>query len=292
MSVTAKSIREDIARAKSYIARKDYLRTLEFLARAVKGVAASQVFGREKFEVQALLEEVFRDFNELSMIQRLFPKGLNYQRGKEAALYKTLIRLAAKLKAAMEKAKIAKQRERFAELDNMLLEAQKHLENQEHLEARKLFRKASDSYSDIPGINSDIGTRLMMGGLFQEAAEYLKRAIEQNGSDNRAHSSLIMCYEGLGEAGKAIDAVKDAMRRLGINESLEIKLAKLHLSRREWGEAHKYASSVTQKNPLNVEAEKIVKKTEPKIYGRSGGAPKAGGGSGGSGGGKAIKLDI
>lgn len=286
MSATAKHIREDIARAKSYIARNDYLRTLESLARAVKGVAASKVFGREKFEVQALLEEVFRDFNEMSMIRRLFPKGLNYQRGKEVQLFRTLNRLAAKLKEAMEKARLAKQREHFAKLDDMLLQAQKYMEDQDYLEARKLFRKASDAFTDVPGLNSDIGTRLMMGGLFQEAAEYLKRAIEQNGSDGRAYSSLIMCYEGLGEAGKAIDTVKDAMRRLGVNESLEIRLAKLHLGRREWGEAYKYAASVMDKNPLNLEAEKIVKKTEPKIYGSAGSKSKGGGG------GKSIKLDI
>lgn len=290
MSATAKTIREDIARAKAYIGRNDYLRSLDALARAVKGVAASQVFGREKFEVQALLEEAFRDLNGMAVVKKLFPKGLNYQRGKEAQLYKTLTRLAARLKDAMEKARIAKQREHLWKLDEMLLEAQKHMENENSLEARKLFRAASDTFTEIEGLNSDIGTRLMMGGLLQEAVEYLKRALEQNPSDNRAYGSLIMCYEGLGETAKAIETVKEAMRRLGVNESLEMRLAKLHLSRREWGEANKYAAAVVQKNPLNLEAEKIIKKTEPKIYGAGG--KTSPGKSSGSGSGKAIKLDI
>lgn len=285
MSVNAKTIREDIARARAYASKNNYLKTLAALARALHGLTGSQVFGREKFEVQALLEEAIKDLNGMKMIQKLFPSGLKYVRGKEKQFLITLQRLYDKLKEAMEKSKVARQRKRLNVLDDNLIKAQELLKKGEHLEARKIFRKASEYYTDIEGLNSDIGSRLLLGGLPSEAVEYFKKALEQYASDQRAHSGLISCFEAMGELDKAAEAVKDAMRRLGGTESLMLKLAKISLSRRDWGEAHRQASAALERNPLNTEAEKIVKKVEPKIFSateRKGGAKKGG----------AIKLDF
>ncbi|KAB1438815.1 tetratricopeptide repeat protein [Pseudodesulfovibrio senegalensis] len=284
MSVNGKTIREDIARARAYAAKNDYLKTLASLARAVNGVTGSKVFGREKFEVQALLEEAIKDLNGMTMIRKLFPNGLSYVRGKEKLFYQTLRRLHDKLKEAIEKSKVARQRKRLGVLDDNLLKAQELISKGDPLEARKIFRKASEYYSDIEGIDSDIGNRLLMGGLPGEAVEYFKRGLERNGSDQRAHGGLIAAFEAQGELDKAADAVKDAMRRLGGTESLMLKLAKISLSRRDWAEAHRQAQGVLERNPLNADAKKILKRVEPKIFNAAGKVSKGKGG--------AIKLDF
>lgn len=284
MSVSAKTIREDIARARAYAAKDNYLKALAALARALQGLNGSQVFGREKFEVQALLEEAFRDLNGMKMIEKLFPKGIKYQRGKEKAAYVTLKRLHDKLEEAMEKSKLARQRKRLAVLDDNLLKAQELIKKGDPLEGRKLFRKASEYYTDIEGLDSDIGTRLLMGGLPGEAVEYFKRALDKYASDQRAHNGIIMAYEALGEMEKAAEAIKDAMRRLGGSESLQLKLAKISVERRDWSEAYNNAKSVMERNPLNTEAEKIIKQVEPRIFGSAGRKPGKKGGP--------IKLDF
>lgn len=284
MSVNAKTIREDIARARAYAAKNDYLKTLATLARAVNGVAGSKVFGREKFEVQALLEEAIKDLNGMAMISKLFPNGLTYVRGKEKVFFQTLRRLHDKLKEAIEKSKVARQRKRLGVLDDNLIKAQELIRKGDPLEARKIFRKASEYYSDIDGLDSDIGSRLLVGGLPGEAVEYFKRGLERNGSDQRAHSGLISAFEAQGELDKAADAVKDAMRRLGGTENLMLKLAKISFERRDWSEAHRQASGVLERNPLNAEAQKIVKRVEPKIFNATGKMAKGKGGS--------IKLDF
>lgn len=272
---TAKDIREDIARSRAYANKSDYLRTLECLANAIKGILISQVFGAEKFEIYAHLDEALRDLNKMKMIKRLFPKGLAYKKGKEKAFYQTLMRLHKKLGMAMEKAKLTKTRKRLAVLDDNMIKAATLVKAGDQLEARKLFRKISEYFQDIEGIDSDIGNRLTTFGMFPEAVEYLSKALEVQATDVRAHNALIMCYEGMNETEKAMEAIKDAMRRIGTSENLYLRLAKLHLIKREWGEVYNNAKAALDRNPLNPDAKKLVKQAEPRVF-SGGDAPKNG----------------
>ncbi len=273
-NVSAKSIREDIARAKSYAKKSDYLKTLQFLARAIRGLATSQVFGADKFEIHSHLDEAMRDLNKMAMIKRLFPKGLKYQKGKEKAFYTTLMRLHKKLGEAMEKARLTKQRKRLAVLDDNMIKAAALIKADNKLEARKLYRKISEYFQDIEGIDSDIGNRLTQFGMFPEAVEYLSGVLKKTPADIRANNAIILCFEGMNETDKAIDAIKNTMRWVGASENLYVRMAKLYLEKREWGEVFNYAKAAHDRNPLNGDALKLMKKAEPKIFtGTKGAAP-------------------
>lgn len=267
MSVTAKEIREHIARARAAGQKGDLLRCLKCLRNASAGLVDNKVFGREKFEIESLLVEALRDLNRMRTMQRVLPQGVHYVRGKEARLHSKLAHLYAKLKEAIDRARLEKMRQRMLTLDETLLAAQEQLKNKDYLEARKLFRRAADHFPDQPGLLSDIGTRMLMGGLVQEAVEYLRRGLEQNARDERGHSSLIMCYEVLGMAEKVEEAIKNAIRQLGPREDLYLRLGKVALQRRNWSTALNVAEAVLKKNPLNVEARKIRAKARPKVYG-------------------------
>lgn len=272
MTIEAKNIREDIARSRAAAQKNDLLRTLEFLRDAVRGTISAKVFGRERFEIEALLVEALKDLNQLKTMKKVMPKGLSYRKGKERQLYTTLKRLHEKLKQAIEAARIQKLRQRMALLDTMLGQAGRHLKAKDEMEARKLFRKAADTFTDVPGLLSDIGTRMAMGGLAAEAVEYLNRALEQNNRDNRAHQSLIMCYEGLGDLPKAEAAVTNAIKFLGASEPLYLKLGTLAMAQSKWDLAMDSAERILKNNPLSGPAQKIANKVRPKVY-RSGGAP-------------------
>lgn len=282
MSIEAKNIREDIARSKAAAHKSDLLRTLEFLRDAVHGLISVHVFGRERFEIEALLVEALKDLNQLKTMKKVMPKGLTYRKGKEKQLYVTLKRLHAKLEQAMKAANIRRQRQRMGALDKYLAEARDQLKSKEEMEARKLYRKAAEEFADIPGLLSDIGTRMAMGGLVAEAVEYLVRAIEINSRDVRAHQSLIMCHEGLGELAKAEDAVNNAIKYLGPSESLFLKLAAIAMARSKWDVAMDAAERVLKNNPLSSEAKKVAAKCSPKVYrrGPAGAGASSGGGAG------------
>lgn len=263
---TAKEIREDIARSRAYAKKNDYLKTLSCLASAIKGLVTSQVFGAEKYEIQSHLVEALRDLNKMKMIKKLFPAGLKYQKGKEKAFYLTLEKLHKKLGQAMEKARLDKMRKRLAVLDGNLIKASQLIKAGSPIEARKLYAKISEYFADIDGIDSDIGNRMVTLGLFQESVPYLKKALEKQNNDARAHNALILAYEGMHETEQGIAAIKDAMRWLGPSENLYLRMAKLSLEKSDWGEVFNNAKAALDRNPLNTEAAKLMKRAEPKIF--------------------------
>ncbi len=275
MQTSPKSIKEDIARAKGHTQRGDYLRTLGALCKALERMLQSQIFGRDKFEIGILMDEAVNDLMGMKAMKRIFSTPLKYEKGKEKKLYLTLKKLRTKIEEAVEKARIEKTRSRLARLDELILKAQGLLEAKESLEARKLFRQVSDEHPDVPGINTDIGRRLVMAGLLQEAVEYLKKAIEITPGDVRSYDLLAMCHEGLAEPAKAREVIWDAIRRFGKKEGLYLRLAKLCLAAQDWSAALDAANVVLSINPLNRDAARIVKKAEPKVYRQAKAAPKS-----------------
>jgi tetratricopeptide (TPR) repeat protein len=184
------------------------------------------------------------------------------------------MRLHKKLGEAMEKARVAKLRKRLGVLDDNLIKAARLINAGQPLEARKLYSKIAEYFQDIEGIHSDIGNRMATFGLFAEAVPYLNKALETQNNDARAHNALILCYEGMHEPDKAMAAIKDAMRWLGPSENLYLRLARLHLQKREWGEVFNNAKAAHDRNPLNTEAAKLMKQAEPKIFTSAKGAAK------------------
>lgn len=267
MSASSKTVKEFIARAKSYIQRNDYLRTLKALCQALELLQGSQIFGRERFEVNVLLDEALRDLSGMKQIKRVFPQGIHYEKGQEKALWRTLTRMHDKLEAAIEKVRVEKIRAQKLELDEMLMKAQDFLSKKEPLEARKLFRKASELYPEEKNLPVDIGNRLMMAGLFVEALEYFKRGMEVDSSDPRPYQFSILCHEATGELDKAEEVVKETLRRFGGNESIYLRMAKLALQKRQWSEAYDVVAQALQLNPTNQEGLKILKQVGPRIFG-------------------------
>ncbi|MBN2140280.1 MAG: tetratricopeptide repeat protein [Desulfovibrionaceae bacterium] len=266
MEATGKSIKEHIARAKASIQRKDYLKALKSLCTALELLVQSNVFGREKFEIGILLSEVLRDLMGVPAISRLFSKPLAYEKGKEKALYRTLRRLHDKMKQAIEDALLQRKRNEYGQLDEMIIAGQEYLAKKEPLEARKLFRKAAEQFPDVPGLLSDLGGRLTRAGLFQEALEYLKRALEADVLDSRAYSYMVMCYEGLGDMPKAEEVIRSVLKRFGANEVLSLRLAKIALDRRNWSEAYEQAEAVLASSPMNTEARRILRAAKAKVF--------------------------
>ncbi len=267
MSASAKTVKEFIARAKSYIQRNDYLRTLKALCQALELLHGSQIFGRERFEVNVLLDEALRDLSGMKQIKRVFPQGIQYQKGQEKTLWRTLKRMHDKLEAAIEKVRMEKLRAQKMELDEMLIKAQEFLVKKEPLEARKLFRKASELFPDEKNLPVDIGNRLMMAGLFVEALEYFKRGQEVDAADPRPYQFSVLCYEATGELDKAEEVLRDALRRFGGNESLFLRMGRLAAQKRSWSEAYDSLAQVLQLNPTNQEALKLLKQVGPRIFG-------------------------
>ncbi len=263
-----KTIKENIARAKAYGQRKDYLRCLHALGLSLDDMAQSQVFGREKFEIGILVDEVIRQLLSMEELKRVLPRTLKYTKGQEKKLAAMLMRIHNTIKDALDKAAVEKIRKQKNQIDKFVLTGQKFLDDKDVKEAKKYFRKITEAFPEERGLLQDVGARLVKSGFPAEGVEYLERAITQTPSDSRPYISLLMAWELLAEHDKALEIIKEISRRFGANESVYVRQSKLFLAKRMYTEAYDAAAAVLKINPLNREAKKISDKLGPKVFGR------------------------
>jgi len=291
MDTSPKTVREHIARSKFFIQRKDILKGLKSLALALESLASGQIFGRERIEIDILMEEAVRLLLEQDAIKAAFPNGLAHRKGKERELASTIRNAALALETFMDKARVEGRRQRLLELDELILNGQAELDQKHPLEARKFFRRAAELCGDEPGLYADIGNRFMLAGLLAEAVEYLQKSIEAAPADMRAYGTLAQCHDALGEGEKAEEVLKAALRRFGPMEALNLRLAKGALERREWAEALANAQAVLKLNPQNQEGLRLAAAASERVYGNAQGyqreeQPKP------SGPAREIKIDL
>lgn len=276
MDASPKSVREHIARAKFCTQRGDLLKAMRALAHAMELLATGKVVGRERIEIGVFLDEAVRLLADLDMMKRLLPGGLKYAKGKEREVAAQLNRMAGALEEAMRKRRVEERRKRLGELDELILGAQEELRNKAPLEARRLFRKALESFPDEPGLPVDIGTRLFMAGLVSESMEYFQKGMELNPNDPRSYNYLSQCHEALGDADKAEEMIRSILRRFGPNEGLYVRLGKAALARRNWDEALNCAQGALALNPGNQEAHRIGGEASTRVFGDPKGYLKTG----------------
>ncbi len=276
MDASPKAVREQIARSKFHLQRKDVLRSLRMLAQALEMLAGAQIFGRERIEIGILLEEALRLILEQESIKRVLPGGLPYKKGQERELAASLTRMADALETVLEKARLEERRRALAELDNLVLAGQAELDKKQPLDARKHFRKAMELYGEEPGLCVDLGNRLMLAGLAAEAMDYFQKSIELAPNDGRAYAFLAQCLDSLGEGPKAEEVVKAAMRRFGPTEAQYVRLAKGALERKAWDEALVNAQAALGLNPASRDAKRHAEAASAHIYGDAQGYLKAG----------------
>ena len=267
MDTSPKNVREHIARSKFFLQRKELLKSLRSLSLALELLASGQTVGRERIEIDILMEEAVRMIMEQEGLSAAFPAGMAYKKGKELELSSTINRVANALEAVLGKAKKEERRKQLAELDELLLSGQKELDQSQPAEARKLFRRAAELCGDEPGLLADIGSRLMLAGIFGEAVEYLQKNIELAPADVRAYTPLTQCYDSLGESEKADDIARAALRRFGPSEPLMLRLAKGALERRKWADALANAQALLKINPTNQEGLRVAAAASQHIYG-------------------------
>lgn len=267
MEASPKNVREQIARSKFYLQRKDVLRSLRVLAQGLDLLVGSQIFGRERIEISILMEEAVRLLGEHEAIKRAVPGGLSYKKGQERELAASLTRMADALETILGKAQVEERRRRMAELDGLVLAGQAELDKKQPLEARKFFRRAMESFGEETGLLVDLGNRLMLAGLVSEAMEYFQRSIEAAPTDARAFHFLAQCHEALGEGLKAEEIIKATLRRFGPNEDLLVRLAKAALARRAWSEALVNAQAALEINPTGRDALRAAEAASERIYG-------------------------
>ncbi len=269
MNKPAKEAKEHVARAKAYAAKPDAVRALSSCCEAIRGMVQGQVVGRERYEIEILLSEVLRLVSRLDEVKRTYDKPLAYAKGQDKKLYVQLSEIQKKIQEARDKEALDATRARKNKIDQLVLKAQELLVQGQPMEAKKVIRLVTEQYGDEPGIFADVGRRMAVMGLTNEAVEYLERAVELNPKDSRPYPYLANAYEELGRLDDLERFLRDALKQFGRNARIFARLAKLFRSTRRWSDAYEMARLAVDSDPNLNEAKRILAEMERRVFGSS-----------------------
>ncbi|GAB6036688.1 hypothetical protein JCM15519_12470 [Fundidesulfovibrio butyratiphilus] len=227
MKTTAKTIKQDLARCKSYYLRNEDLRALHALGMALKGFVSVKLAGMDKSEIETQFREAFSNVGKIALVAKLAPKGLPYLKGQEAKLLRYVGALYQKVKEETERVTLEALRERKLKIDQCVLKGQKFLDEGNLLEAQRNFREAVSLYVDEHGLFTLLALKLQEKGHYKASLEYLKGSIEVTPDNARTYDLLLTALAKTGEDAPGIKVLCDARKKVGDHPLLTATLQKL-----------------------------------------------------------------
>ncbi len=265
MPPTAKSIREDLARAKAAYAKNDELRTVQLVANALRAFVAVKPAGPDRTAVEGLLRESFANLGKLPRVRRYAPNGIPYTKGQEAKLANVLIPLARKIEEDINRETLDAMRERKLRIDHAVIKGTKLLAEGNLLEAQRNFRAAVEEYVDEKGLFPLIASRLIDAGHHKASLEYLKRAVEESPDNPRAYDFLLTAAGKAEEWGLAERILLDALAKVGAQPNLDQALALVEARLGNWSEARSAAMRAVAADDRLEEARRVLEAAEKHL---------------------------
>lgn len=258
-AVTAKTVTEQLNRAKGYFHRHESEKALMGAAGAFKLYLQAGVVGRDAMQLQLGLTEMAQLVNRMEEVKRFLPDGIPYAKGKEKQF---LVALATVIKKyAEEKAKEDREatRARKLKIDRLLSKGLRMLQAKKPHEALEAFDAAVELYVDEDKLFCMVGERLVENGFPKEAQRYLERAVKTIGDDAGAVSALITARMATGEKAKAME-LAPRLEELAPDKPDSLALAAEAYAR--GGDKARAAAAAKQAlglNPRHARSKKILK---------------------------------
>ena len=264
--LTAKTVRENIARAKSYLRRDDLIRGLETTAAALREAPLIRLVGAERFEVEVGLGELLADLTHLPRVKALLPKGPNgqtitvkYLKGKEELLAKLLDRLAESFRQEAEEGANAKLRQHAEHRAKLVEQGQEALSAGDAAKARVCWKRCLEAFGkDEPGLYVDLANRFAKADRLPEAVEMFELGMEAQPKDAACYSGCIDACMALREYEKVEQLYDRVLRQFGMHPRTLLKMAKFYYTWRRKDKAADMALRALSMDPSLTEAQEIV----------------------------------
>lgn len=264
MKITGKTIKEDLARAKTAYLKNEDLRMLATLASALKSFVSVTLPGTERMEVESQLREAFSNMSKSPRVLKYVPKGIPYAKGQEAKLFQYVAAVYKKVKEDLDRESLEQMRERKLKIDQLIIKGQKLLEEGNLLEAQRNFREAVSLRVDEDGLFPMLALKLMDKGHHKASLEYLRGAIETSPGNARAYDLLVTAAAKLGETDSAFKVLSDSKKKTGETPLWLAATAQLTARSGKWDEAVAVARKALEAQPDIVLAQKVLSQAKKR----------------------------
>ncbi|MGE4539370.1 MAG: tetratricopeptide repeat protein [Desulfovibrio sp.] len=269
MLADARTIRENISRARGYLRRDDLYRCIDAANDALGIKSSGAALGLGRSEVDLLFAEMCDDFSRhprvLAFLQRIgitTSPFLRYKAGDEIILVKKLTALRLKMEEAerRDQERIAKRHD--TQKEEWLRLGREHLAQQSFPKGKVYLRRVAETFGAEEGVIRDVGALFLEAGLLTEAAEMFSLAIERFPNDQQAWRLGIDAWDSMGEFKKAEELYLGAIRIFGGHPKTFLNIAKFYLKWNRKDDAYDYANRALDQDPDMAEAREIRDKLD------------------------------
>ncbi len=269
MLADARSIRENISRARGYLRRDDLYRCIEAANDALVLKSTSSALGMGRSEVDLLFVEMCEEFSRhprvVSFLEGIgVRKGpfLRYRPGDETLLIKKLTAFRLKMEELEQRARKREANAQARQKAEWLQLGQDNLREKNYPKGKVYLRRVVENYGSEPDVIREVGRMFFDAELYAEAAEMFALAIEQTPGDQVAWRLAIDSYDALGEFKTAEALYLDAVRNFGGHPVTFLNMAKFYLKWHRKDDAYEYAQRALALDADLAEAREIREKLE------------------------------
>lgn len=267
MSVSdPKYVRENIARANSYLRRSELVRALEAASLALNMVSQVKLMGTARFEIEVGLDELLMEISRHPHVKALLPTASNGQpvmfkfvKGKERLFATALGRMAEAFRRAREEEEQRLFQQVDATRQKLLNQGQECLNTGDVAKARIAFRRCIEDFGKQSAtLYADVATRYKNANLLPEAAEVYEMGMEAFPREAACYASCIDVYTALRDFEKTEHLYERVLRQFGVHPRTLLNMANFYFSWRRKEKAVELAVRVLKIDPLFTEAQDLI----------------------------------
>lgn len=292
MNEFARIAQENMQRAKAYLQKGEYIKSLEAACEGVQLTMDKRVFGQDKITVQTLVSQYLLELSrkdeikEFYYARRVFSAEhlTKYRPGKEKKCLENLLEIRDGMGLDQEVKAEQEEMAREESIKDTLAEGMSLLKEGNAPKGKVILRKLAESQAAEPKVTNMIAKAFYRHGLLVECVDICELAIKANPGNPKSYSIAINALLKARDFTRAEKMFLAAAKRFGVHPKTQLRMAGMYMEWRKWSEAYDKAKDAVTGDPsLKEEAREILDVCGRRIFGRSG-ASSPGGGSGGGGG--------
>ncbi|MBQ4132572.1 MAG: tetratricopeptide repeat protein [Desulfovibrionaceae bacterium] len=258
MSADLSKIRRQLNDVKTMVRQERILPAVQYVSEALNIVRRASLIKNERSELEELLKNAVAWIADSKLVREKFPLSINYTPGKEEALSEVVQQLLEILhdevsEQANESIRLKEERRK-----KLLAESARLLEQGQTEKAADVHRQLSREFFGDYEILAEIGEQYLSHALYEEAYEYLAKALDANPEAIPLYNRVGIALRKLERYEAAEKYYRKALEIAGADVGLLFNLGRLYVEWRHWGKAEKVANMVVKIAPDMNEGNKLL----------------------------------
>lgn len=268
-----KSMRENLARARSYLRRNDMVRSLDAMCKAMREVVTARLFGQARYEVEVLIFEYVSELNKHPEIASFFQKRkihaapfVRYARGEEEELLERFESIYTGMRQEHEDHTQKRVERKLSKKSDLLERGKALMAQKDYPRGKGVLRRVVEGWGHEEGLTTDIALLFLEHQLYMEAVALFEQVIVQFPGDSRAYGGAVRCYKELHEFEKCEAVYLKALKQFGSHPRTLLNMAELYKRWRKLDKAYDYARRAVSADCTLKEARAMVEEMESRLF--------------------------